>query len=367
MRGYLVIGLWCLAAVCGCPSLSTADQLRIKDISRVQGARRNQLVGYGLILGLQGTGDSAQVSFTTQAVRNLVTSFGTLTDSKIKTKNAATAIVTAELPPFAKPGERIDVTVSSLGDARSLQGGMLLQTPLQGADGKVYAVAQGPVSIGGYAAGGGGAQTSKNHPTVGRVPEGALVELAVPTDVLVGDTLSLSLHYADYATSVAVAEAINRAVGGAPAAAEDAGTILVVVPEHYQGRTTEFLAILGELTVHVDIPARVVINERTGTIVVGGPVAISPVAVAHGSLTVTVQSVPLVSQPPPLSTGETVTTQETTVTAEEQSSTLKTIEGATVNDLVLALNALQASPRDLIAILQAVKEAGALHAALEVL
>jgi len=367
MRRHLVIGLCLLAAVCGLAFPSPADELRIKDIARVQGARRNQLVGYGLIVGLQGTGDSAQVSFTAQAVRNLVTSFGSLADSKVKTKNAATAILTADLPPFARPGDRIDVTVSSLGDARSLQGGVLLQTPLQGADGSVYAVAQGPVSLGGYAAGEGGAQTTKNHPTVGRIPEGALVELAVPTDVLVGDTLSLSLHYPDYATSVAVAEAINRAVGGAPAAAEDAGTIVVTVPERYRGRTTEFLAIVGGLTVQVDIPARVVINERTGTIVVGGPVAISPVAVAHGSLTVTVHSVPLVSQPAPLSPGETVTTQETTVTAEEQTSAVRMLEGATVGDLVRALNALQASPRDLIAILQAVKEAGALHATLEVL
>lgn len=358
-----------LALGCALAPPPPADGVRIKDIARAQGARRNQLVGYGLVVGLDGTGDSAQVAFTGQAVRNLVTHFGNIPDAgtQLKTKNAATAIITADLRPFAHPGDRIDVTVSSLGDARSLQGGVLLQTPLQAADGQVYAVAQGVISIGGFAAGGAGAAVSKNHPTVGRIPNGALVERAVPSDVAPGDIVRLSLRQPDYATAVAVARAITRALPFVRAFPEDAAVIAVPLPPNLRGRPTEFLALIGDLTVVADAPARVVINERTGTIVMGGPVTIAPVAVAHGNLTVEVRTTAAVYQPPPFSSGETVVAPESAVTAREEDARLAPISAATVDDLVRSLNALNATPRDLIAILQAVKEAGALRADLEVL
>ena len=397
-------------------NLPDRPSVRIKDIARVQGERGNQLVGYGLIVGLEGTGDSAQVAFTNQAVRNLVTRFGNRPDTgaQMKTKNVATVMLTADLPPFAKPGDRVDVVVSSLGDARSLQGGVLLQAPMQGADGSVYAVAQGSVSLGGFAAAGAGAQVTKNHPTVGRIPGGALVETAPPADAPGATSLSLSLSQPDSATAVAIARAINQraydsdgasaltaGAGGkllpnpqkahesdgasalrpaaqptaplkyrsneAVASAADSGTVVVQIPEAYRGRQTEFLALIGDLTVVVDSPARVVINERTGTVVVGGPVTISPVAVAHGSLTVEITTTAAVSQPPALSQGQTVATPQTQISANEPEAALSPIRAATVDDLVRALNALHATPRDLIAILQAIKQAGALNAALEVL
>ena len=368
MRRSLTTLLLSAAILLGAIAAAGGDGIRIKDMVRVEGARDNQLVGYGLLVGLDSTGDSAQVSFTNQAVRNLVTRLGTRPDvaDQIKTKNTATVIITANLPPFVRPGDRIDVTVSSLGDARSLQGGVLLQAPLLAADGQVYAVAQGAVSIGGFAAAGAGAQVSKNHPTVGRIPGGALVEASVPTLIAPDNMLSLSLRYPDDAAAVAVAAAINQTAPDA-AVPRDAGTVLVSLPEPFRGRPTEFLAVIGQLTVIIDPPARVVINERTGTVVVGGPVTISPVAVAHGSLTVEIRTTAAVSQPPPLSGGETVVLPETAITVEEEAAALAPLRAATVDDLVRSLNALHATPRDLIAILQAIKQAGALHAELEVL
>ena len=352
------------------PLIGGAPLVRVKDIARVQGERGNQLVGYGLVVGLEGTGDSAQVAFTNQAVRNLVTRFGNRPDAgaQMKTKNVAAVTLTADLPPFAKPGDRVDVVVSSLGDARSLQGGILLQAPLQGADGNVYAVAQGSLSLGGFAAAGAGAQVTKSHPTVGRIPGGALVEAAPPASAAGATSLSLSLSQPDSATAVAIARAINQRTGEvANASAPDSGTVAVVIPEAYRGRQTEFLALIGELTVAVDSPARIVINERTGTVVVGGPVTISPVAVAHGSLTVEITTTAAVSQPPALSQGQTVAAPQTRISASEPKAALSPIRAATVDDLVRALNALHAAPSDLIAILQAIKQAGALNAELEVL
>ncbi len=362
--------LTCAAlAALAAPLLGGSPGVRIKDIARVQSERSNQLVGYGLVVGLEGTGDSAQVAFTNQAVRNLVTRFGNRPDAgaQMKTKNVATVMLTADLPPFAKPGDRVDAVVSSLGDARSLQGGILLQAPLQGADGSIYAVAQGSVSLGGFAAAGAGAQVTKNHPTVGRIPGGALVEAAPPADAPGATSLSLGLSQPDSATAVAIAHAIGRAIPGAAAAASDSGTVVVPIPEAYRDRHTEFLALIGDLTVAVDSPARVVINERTGTVVVGGPVTISPVAVAHGTLTVEITTTAAVSQPPALSQGQTVATPQTQISASEPKAALSPIRAATVDDLVQALNALHATPRDLIAILQAIKQAGALNAELEVL
>ncbi len=362
--------LWlCLVLACSPAPASAGQRVRIRDLVRVEGERQNQLVGYGLVVGLEGTGDSAQVAFTNQAVRNLVTRFGNRPDvtAQIKTKNAAVVMLTADLPAFVKPGDRIDVVVSSLGDARSLQGGVLLQAPLQGADGRVYAVAQGAVSLGGFGASGAGARVTKNHPTVGRIPNGALVEAEVPMDIVVDDRVSLCLRRPDYGTAARIAAAIVQSPFAARAAAVDGGTVEVEIPEAYRGRVTDFLADLGELTVEVGLPAKVVVNERTGTIVVTGPVTISPVAVAHGSLTVEVHTSVQVSQPPPLSGGQTVAAPESAVSASEARASLARIQAATVDDLVEALNALRATPRDIIAILQALKEAGALHADLEVL
>ncbi len=341
--------------------------VRIKDIARPQGARHNQLVGYGLVVGLDGTGDSAQMVITNQAVRNLVTRFGNVPETAVKTKNVAAVVLTADLPPFVKPGDTIDVTVSSLGDARSLRGGILLQAPLQGADGRTYAVGQGPVSVGGFTAGGPGVQVSKNHPTVGRIPSGALVEAEVPMQMERDGAITLSLLHPDYGTAVAVARAVNTALPEAEAVAQDAATVFAMIPTARYKNATEFLAAIGELMVSVDTPARIVINERTGTIVVGGPVTIAPVAVAHGGLTVEVKTSLAVSQPPPLSSGKTVVTPDTSVRAEEKQAVVHPLRAATVDDLVRSLNALRATPSDLVAILQAMKEAGALQAELEVL
>jgi len=354
-----------LLSVAGAPA--AGSQVRIGDIARARGERNNQLVGYGLVVGLDGTGDSAQSAFTNQAVRNLVTRFGNrpAAGAQIKTKNAAVVMLTADLPPFARPGDRLDVTVSSLGDARSLQGGVLLQAPLLGADGQVYAVAQGAVSVGGFAAGGAGAQVTKNHPTVGRIPNGALVEAAPPAQAAVSG-LHLCLHQPNSSTAVAVAQAISAALA-ATATAVDAGTVVASIPDPYQGRETEFHALVEGLTVRVDLPARVVINERTGTVVVGGPVTISPIAIAHGGLTVQISTRAEVSQPPPFSPGSVVVTPETSIAAMEERVAVAPLQAATVDDLVRALNALRATPRDLIAILQAIKRAGALNAELEVL
>jgi flagellar P-ring protein precursor FlgI len=363
MRGALVL----LLAMAG---LTRAGQAaRIADLARPEGARHNQLVGYGLVVGLDGTGDSGQSVFTNQAVRNLVTRFGNAPEAgvQIKTKNAAVAVLTADLPPFVKPGDRIDVTVSSLGDARSLRGGVLLQAPLQGADGRTYAVAQGPVSVGGFIASGAGAQVSKNQTTVGRVPGGALVEAPVLMEIEAGGAVRLSLHQPNFATAVAVAGAIRAALPETEAEALDGATVSAKMPVARYRNATEFVAAIGELEVCADSPARVVMNERTGTIVVGGDVTIAPVAVAHGNLTIEVSTSLAVSQPPALSAGETVVVPETAVRAQEETAVLAPLRAATVDDLVRSLNALHATPGDLMAILQALKEAGALHGELEVL
>jgi flagellar P-ring protein FlgI len=348
---------------------SLAQGARVKDIARIQDARHNQLIGYGLVVGLEGTGDSSQTPLTAVAVRNLAAQLGNKIDlsTQFKTKNAATVVLTADLPPFVKPGDTIDVTVSTPGDARSLQGGILLQAPLQGADRRTYAVAQGPVSIGGFSAGGSGAQVTKNHPTVGRVANGAIVEREVASALAPGDMLTYCLHQPDYNTAAAMAAALTAAVPGVIANAHDASLITVPVPVEFRAHPTDFIALLGNVEVKTDGQARIVINERTGTIVVGGPVTIKPIAVAHGALTVEVKTTPIISQPLPGSQGKTVVAPDTTVTAKEGPGTLVSLQAATVDDLVRALNALHATPRDLIAILQTMKEAGALSCELEVM
>ncbi len=344
--------------------------VRLKDLMEVEGVRGNYLVGYGVVVGLKGTGDGDQTKFTVQSVVNMLEKFGVrVPKEQVKLKNAAAVMVTAYLPPNVKPGQRIDVQVSAIGDAKSLQGGTLLLTPLIGPDGQVYAVAQGPVSIGGFAAGGAGAQIAVNHPTVGRVPNGAIVEREVPSrDLNSLDRITLSLRTEDFTTAQRVAEALNQYLRGNYAKAVDIKTIELEVPKNYRGKVVSLLAEIGNLEVRPDIPARVVIDERTGTVVIGENVRISKVAVAHGNLSVEVRETPQVVQPFPFGQGETVVVPRTEVKAKEEKARIVVLEeGATLGELVRALNAVGATARELIAVLQAIKEAGALHAELVIM
>jgi flagellar P-ring protein precursor FlgI len=343
---------------------------RLKDLMEVEGVRGNYLVGYGVVVGLKGTGDGDQTKFTVQSVVNMLEKFGVrVPKEQVKLKNAAAVMVTAYLPPNVKLGQRIDVQVSAIGDAKSLQGGTLLLTPLIGPDGQVYAVAQGPVSIGGFAAGGAGAQVAVNHPTVGRVPNGAIVEREVPAgDLNSLEKITLSLRTEDFTTVQRVAEALNQYLRGNYAKAVDIKTIELEVPKNYRGRVVPLLAEIGNLEVRPDIPARVVIDERTGTVVIGENVRISKVAVAHGNLSVEVRETPQVVQPFPFGQGETVVVPRTEVKAKEEKARIVVLEeGATLGELVRALNAVGATARELIAVLQSIKEAGALHAELVIM
>lgn len=345
-----------------------AQTAPVKNLARLEGVRANQLVGYGLVVGLEGSGDSKQTQFTIQSITNMLSRFGVeVPANQVKVKNVAAVMVTADLPAFARGGDRIDVTVSSLGDARTLQGGILLQTPMSGADGEVYSVAQGAVSIGGFSAGGGGASVTKNHPTVGRIPNGATVEKEVPMTVVEGDHLSFTLNRPDFGTAARMAAAIEKATG-AKSTADDAGRVRVAIPANYKANPVQFVAMVSDVSVQSETVAKIVINERTGTIVIGGGVRLSQVAVAHGNLTVSVSTDPLISQPEPLTTGQTVAVPVKTVSVEEDRAATVMIEaGESVEDLIKALNAIKATPRDIIAILQAIKQAGGLQGDLEVL
>ncbi|WP_245588052.1 flagellar basal body P-ring protein FlgI [Aminiphilus circumscriptus] len=340
--------------------------VRVKDLVNVEGVRPNQLIGMGLVVGLQGTGDKGDLAL--RMMQNMARQFGVAVDTKaIKSKNAAVVTVTCELPAFARPGQTVDVGVSAMGDAKSLQGGVLLQTPLQAADGKVYAVAQGPLLVGGFAAGGQGAQVTKNITTTGRVAGGAIVERDVPMAFAEGGRITLLLRNPDFTTAQRVAEALNRQYGNI-AAPVDATRVAVVVPPAFGTNPTQFLAEVEGLRVRPDTVARVVVNERSGTVVMGGDVRIGSVAVAHGNLTVRVQERQDVSQPQPFSRGETTVTTQTDVSVQEQPGQLLTLPAATsVNDLVKSMNGVGASPRDIIAILQAIQQAGALHGELVVM
>ena len=346
-----------------------AQLVRIKDIASIEGVRANQLLGYGLVVGLEGSGDSQQTKFTAQSMANMLETYGiNVPGDKIKVKNVAAVMVTASLPAFARPGTTIDVVVSSVGDARTLQGGTLLQTPLRAANGDVYAVAQGPISIGGFSAGGGGSSVSKNHATVGRIPGGAIVEKATQTDIAIGDTISVALNRNDFTTASRVADAINEKLGAYVAAAVDGNTVSVSVPSEYQRNVISLIAQVESVEVTTDVRAKVIVNERTGTVVIGGQARVSPVAITHGSLTVEIARDYAVSQPEPVSPGETVVVPQTSVSVTENDAYLMTVGGgSSIEELVRALNALKVTPRDLIAILQAIQEAGALHAKLEVI
>lgn len=349
---------------------SSAHAVRIKDLASFEGVRDNQLIGYGLVVGLNGTGDSDQTRMQTQSVVNMLERMGittTVIDNKIK--NVAAVMVTATLPPFAKQGNRLDVLVSSLGDAKSIAGGTLLMAPLKGADNQIYAVAQGSILTNSFAFGGQGATAQKNHPTAGRVPNGALVERELPNTLTGKSILNLNLSVADFTTASRIVTAVNDKFKSAVAVSSDPGSVTLTIPEAYVNRAVEFVAALERLEVTPDVQAKVVLNERTGTVVMGENVRISTIAVTHGNLSLVIKETPQVSQPAPFSkTGETVVVPRTDLKVVEENRRLMVMqEGASIGDVVRALNLLGVTPRDLISILQAVKAAGALQAELSII
>lgn len=351
------------------PLIAPVHAVRIKDMATVGGVRDNQLIGYGLIVGLNGTGDKKGTEFTIRSVTSMLTKMGIAIDpSAVSVKNVAAVMVTAKLPPFAKKGSHIDVIVSSVGDATSLQGGTLLLAPLKGADQAVYAVAQGPISLGGYIGGSGGDSVQKNHATVGRIAGGAIVEREVELVLNDKKDITISLRQQDFSTSVRLADAINQSLKQKLATPENPGTVTLTVPTEYQERVVELIASIENLDIQVDAPARIVLNERTGTVVMGENVRISTVAISHGNLTIQVKTQIEVSQPGAFSKGETVVIPQQDVSVEEQQARLMVLQsGVTVDEVVRALNSVGITPRDLIAILQAIKAAGALQADLEII
>jgi flagellar P-ring protein precursor FlgI len=347
-----------------------ARAARLKDLAAIEGVRDNPLLGYGLVVGLAGTGDRQQSVFSAQSLTNLLQRMGvTVAPTAIRVANTAAVLVTATLPAFAQPGMHLDITAAAIGDARNLQGGILVLTSLRGADGQVYAVAQGPVVTGGFSSGKAGTSQTVNHPTVGRGPGGATVERGAPSVAPKG-IIHLQVRQSDFTTTARIVEAVNQRfnVGKAPAHADNAGLVSVVVPAEYSTRVTEFISQLENLAVEADRPARVVINERTGTIVLGKDVRVSPVAILHGNLTVEIQTEMQVSQPNAMAAGSTVVVPQTSVAAkEEKARNLVLKQGATVEELVRALASIGSTPRDVIAILQNLRSAGALEAEIEVI
>jgi flagellar P-ring protein precursor FlgI len=348
-----------------------AKAARLKDLASIEGIRDNQLVGYGLVVGLNGTGDRRQTVFSAQSLTNMLQRMGvTVSPTAIQAKNTAAVMVTATLPPFARPGMNVDVTVSTIGDSSNLQGGILIVSPLRGLDGQVYASAQGSVVTGGFAAAASGSSRTLNHPTSGRVPGGAIIERPAPSVIPEGAVRFL-LHRADFTTAERIASEINKnfAEDTRPIAiAEDSGTVQVKIPGIYVSRASSFIAGLEVLNVTTDHAARVVVNERTGTIVIGGDVTVAPTSILHGALNVEVQTEYRVSQPNGFSQGDTqVVPQVSLNIGEEKAKSIQLPNGATVDELVRALTAIGATPRDIIAILQSLKASGALDADLEVL
>lgn len=349
--------------------VGSADAARLKDMASVKGVRSNQVIGYGLVVGLRGTGDKAGARFTTQSLRSLLAKMGIALDpNAIRVANVAAVMVTAKLPPFARTGSRLDAVVSSIGDAASLEGGMLLMTPLLGNDGEIYAIAQGALAVGGFSVEGGGASVSQNHPTVGTLVGGAIVEREVPYELGGRDDFEIALHEPDFTTALRTARRINEAFEAGVASARDAGTLDLNVPAAYADDVVGFLARVEALDVVPDKAARIILNERTGTIVMGDAVRVSTVAVSHGNLTVIVNTTNSVSQPQPFGQGRTARIQNTEIEAFEEKSRLNVIESTvTIGELVRALNAMGTTPTDLISIIQAIKASGALSADVEMM
>jgi len=376
---------------------SSVHAARLKDIAAFKGIRNNQLIGYGLVVGLDGTGDGSNTEFTIRSIANMLERMGVHIEpgriSQIKLKNVAAVTVTATLPPFSRIGNRIDVTVSSIGDAKSLQGGTLLLTPLKGVDQQVYALAQGPIVTGGFAASGAsGTGVQKNHPTVGRISKGALIEKEVSVSLDGRKEITLCLFNPDFTTSEKIKEQINRLMNGAYAKCVDSGTLTIKIPVDFQNNVAEWIASLEKLEVAPDTVAKIVLNEKTGTVVLGEHVQISTVAVAHGNLSIQIKERLAVSQPLPFAPppsgggtttavppgegtgtimtpgGATVVTPETSVSVKEEGGSLMVVPyGVSLGEVIRALNAIGASPRDLISILQSIKAAGALQADLEII
>lgn len=367
----LVLRIVLILILGACAAVWTSSQVyavRLKDISSFSGVRTNELVGYGLVVGLAGTGDGTSSDFTMTSMSNMLDKMGVQVDpANLKPKNVAAVMVTAKMPVSIKPGANLDVTVSSLGDAKSLLGGVLLVTPLKGLDGKVYAVAQGSLTIGGFAISGEAASAQKNIPTVGRIPNGAVVERAVPFKFNRQDGMTVNLNIQDFNTTMQVVRRINATLGGEFARAEDVSTVKLSVPDKFRGNMVPLMASLENLNITPDGKAKVVVDEKTGTVVLGQDVRLSKVAVAHGNLQVVISEDEEVSQPGPFSEGETVVTPQTDVAIEEQNNRLMLMEGATLQELVDGLNSIGAAPRDLISIIRALKVAGSLHADVEVI
>lgn len=342
---------------------------RLKDIAEIQGVRQNQLVGYGLVIGLKGTGDGNKAKFTVQSLASMLEKMGiTVNTVDINVKNIAAVMVTADMPPFARPGTRIDVTASSIGDAKSLENGTLLFTPLKAADGQVYAVAQGAVSTGGFSVSGAGGGAQKNFPTVGRISGGALIEKEVESSFRHKESLSLTLNRPDFTTASRVRDSINSAFSNVLASTVDSGTIEVMVPLKFADNIVGFVAVLENIGVALDTVSKIVVNERTGTVVIGENVRISTVAIAHGNLSIQVKESANVSQPMPFSQGQTVVTPDTNISVKEEKVPIYLMEaGTSIGEIVRALNVLGVTPRDLISIFQALQAAGALQAKLEIM
>lgn len=344
---------------------------RIKDIASFKGVKNYQLVGYGLVIGLNGTGDGNSTQFTTQSLANMMERLGIHTQSdKIKVDNVAGVIVTANLPPFSKKGSALDVLVSSIGDAKSLQGGTLIMTQLKGVDNNIYATAQGALLVGGFAssgAAGGGVQ--KNHPTVARIPGGGLIVREIAFDFNTLPDITIALDRPDFTTALRMSDAINNTLGTVNAIPVDAGTVKINIPEAYTGNHVTLVSSLEQIEIQPDLEARIVLSERTGTVIMGEKAMISPIAIAHGNLSVEIKEKKDVSQPAPFSDGETVVTPDTEVNVTEEKNKLLLVspEKADIGSLVKALNAIGVSPRDLITVFQAIKASGALQAELEII
>lgn len=387
----LIIALGCLSLAVNLAMASGASAVRLKEISSIQGIRDNPLVGYGLVVGLQGTGDQSNTQFTVQSLTNMLRRMGIqVPPDAVKVKNVAAVMVTAHLPPFARIGQTIDGLVSSVGDAKSLQGGTLLLTQLRGPDGEVYAVCQGPVSVGGFTFGGNsGGRIQQNHPTVGTVANGVTVEREVSVPIEGKTAFRILLHREDFTTARRAAEAINARLGDGAAKCLDSRTIELSVPTGHSGSISDFLAAVEGVALTPDTSGKIILDERTGTVVMGERVRIDPVAIAQGGLTVIIKESPEVSQPgafaprPPSGSGpapgpgsgadmapggQTVVVPRTEIQAEERSARVVLLQGGvSIGELVRALNAIGATPRQLITILQAIHRAGALHAHLEVM
>ena len=373
----LATGLKCLGSVCVALVMAAASPTqaatRIKEIASIEGVRSNQLTGFGLVVGLDGTGDqTTQMPYTTQGLSNYMKQLGLTLPAaqlaQLQMKNVAAVLVTTQLPAFARPGQTLDINVSSLGNSKSLKGGTLIATPLKGIDGEVYAMAQGNIIVAGAGAAAGGSKVTVNHLSVGRIPEGAQVERAVPTSLQEGDSISLSLSASDFQTARKVAQAVNRRFGNNIAQALDGRTVMVKAPPVPNDRVS-FIAEMEELPIEASVAAaKVIINARTGSIVLNQAVTLGPCAIAHGNLSISISSTPVISQPNALAGGQTVVTERANIDIKQEPGKLIQIPAAAqLTDVVRALNSLGATPQDLLAILQAIKSAGALNAELEVI